>query len=427
MRVGLLKYLYNMKAKPIPTSPRERLPDERAADVDAFMRQPPPITQPKVVRFSAGFLIVVMVIGFIAGVVGCIGILFGREQWPWLARWVGQNEAQPTVIRTNTTSNNAPVYAEIAKKVSPSVVSIYVRRNPVEKNASILDQMYTPDDRRGTGVILTEDGLGATTRTSIPDLTKEIAVITESKQVYLTKKFYPDPASDLVFFRISGKGFPTQGFAQLDVLRPGQELLGLQRQSVTLEVEPNLGILLANLSYRVVDRSYLLRSSDKLAEVLQDSLSTLTPGMPVYALDGTLVGVHTGNDGDIIPATVISSALDRFNSTGVITRNVFGAHFIDLGIAKGLLLSPSDAGEEGALIAGDEERNIPALQPKSPAARAGLKAGDVITKVNDQQIHSNQSLNTVLQAAAPRSTVTITFLREGKEQTVPVTLDVTES
>lgn len=63
-----------------------------------------------------------------------------------------------------------------------------------------------------------------------------------------------------------------------------------------------------------------------------------------------------------------------------------------------------------------------AVASGSPAEKAGIKDKDVITKVNDIEIGSDGALSTLLGEYAPGDTVTLTLLRDGKEQTVKVTL-----
>jgi S1-C subfamily serine protease len=250
--------------------------------------------------------------------------------------------------------------------------------------------------------------------------------VTDTKQAFLTKLFSVDPASDLVFFRMSGKGFPTVNFVQEDALAIGQELFLLGRQATTTAIEPHQALLTALRTYRLIDRSYFLRSSDRLTEIHQTDYPSIA-GSPYFTVGGELVGVATGTQADMIPAAVLASALERFASTGAISRNVLGVRAIDLSMAKGLLIAPATAGTEGAYIAGDASRNVAAITPKSPAERAGLQAGDVILKVGDQTVSARQPLSALIQAAGIRSSMNITYRRDGKEQTVPITLEVAKS
>ncbi len=72
---------------------------------------------------------------------------------------------------------------------------------------------------------------------------------------------------------------------------------------------------------------------------------------------------------------------------------------------------------EGAYVFGDN-----AVSPNSPAAKAGIEKGDIITKINDNQIGRSQGLSTIIGMYRPNTKVTITILRDGKTITKDVTL-----
>lgn len=414
-----------MKAKIVPTSPKVRDTEQRDAEVEEFLRRAEPIAKPNVVRFSSSFLILVVTLGFLAGAVGSVVVLAGREQWPWLQQWLA-----PTVTDTNTarpvTRREAVTeqYADAVGKVDPNVVAIFLRRVPAKKSGALLDQLYTPADFRGTGVLLTEDGIGVTSRRAIPDLSKEVAIVTASRAVYLTKDFAVDPASDLIYFRVSGKGFPVLDFADTGSLLVSQRVIDVNRHAVTLAPAIALTELASVNSLRVGDRDDLVQSTERLSHVYQTRTGADAPGVPTFSIGGKLIGLHTGTDGDIIPVDVIGTSLQRLQKTGGVVRNVLGVRYLNLAVTKGLLLSPTAEGERGAYVTGAGEAGA-AVVPKGPADRAGVRAGDVILRVDDMTITESQSLSQIVQQAAARATLTLVVLRDKAEQRLPVTLDTT--
>lgn len=388
------------------------------------MRDQEVITKPTVVRFSASFFVLMVAVSILAGVVATLFILVGREQWPWLAQWTGRQTQEQPVVRTVTRkADTTGVPTDTIKTVSQNVVSIYVRRASVASTAPLLEQLYVPADRRGIGVLLTEDGVGVTTRRAIPDIDKEIAVVMPDQSVFLTKQFFVDPASDLVFFQLSARGLPVVDFAQVDSLITGETVLSIARQSTSGAPVVGLTTISTLLQRRVDARGDLLFSSERLSELVQTKETTEVPGVPVFSTDGKLLGIHTGTDGDAIPVSTIESGVQRIQKTGGVSRNILGVRYIDLALAKGLLLKPPAEGSTGVLVAGDSAN--PAVKPKSPADRAGLKAGDVIVKVNDHVLTASTTLANAIQAVPARGVANITYTRDGKEQTVPVTLEVT--
>ncbi len=415
-----------MKAKIVPTSPKVRDSEQRDAEVAAFMRQAEPIAKPNVVRFATSFLVLVVALGFLAGAVGTVVVLAGRDQWPWLQQWLTPAVSETNVSRPVTKREVVTEqYAETVSKVDPNVVAIFMRKVPAKKNGALLDQLYVPEDFRGTGVLLTEDGIGVTTRRAIPDLEKEVAIITAAKTVYLTKDFSVDPVSDLVYFRISGKGFPVLDFADTGSLLVSQRVVDVNRHPVTLAPAIALTELATLNSLRVGNRSDLVQSSERMSNVYQTRTGADAPGVPTFSIGGKLIGLHTGTDGDLTPVSVINSGLQRLQKTGGVVRNVLGIRYVSLSIAKGLLLSPAGEGDRGVLIASSDDANAPAVKPKSPADRAGLKAGDTILRVDDVLVTETQTLSDLVQNAALRATLQLTILRDKAEQRIPVTLETT--
>jgi serine protease Do len=140
-------------------------------------------------------------------------------------------------------------------------------------------------------------------------------------------------------------------------------------------------------------------------------------------LHGDLIGINTailsgsnggGNQGIgfAIPINMARSVMDQIVSHGKVVRGYLGLFPQDVtpALAKQFGLS----GPGGALISG--------LKPDAPAARAGLKNGDVILKVNGQPVESANQLRLRISQTAPGTSVKLEISREGKTEDVNVTL-----
>jgi S1-C subfamily serine protease len=105
-----------------------------------------------------------------------------------------------------------------------------------------------------------------------------------------------------------------------------------------------------------------------------------------------------------------------------LTRPYIGIHYqaIDAQVAKDNNL-PVD---QGAWIHTDSTTAGPTVVANGPAAAAGVAEGDIITKINDQEIDTVHPLDAVLSQFSPGDKVTLTILRDGKTVTVEVTLGV---
>jgi serine protease Do len=144
-------------------------------------------------------------------------------------------------------------------------------------------------------------------------------------------------------------------------------------------------------------------------------------GGPTFNLKGEVVGVNTAifspSGGSVglgfaIPASTVEGVVASLEHGGVVSRGYLGVQIqpVSQDIADGLGLKAV----KGALI--DE------AQPGTPAAEAGLKSGDVITKLNGQEVKDPADLTRHVGALKPGEKVELSFLRDGTEKTVSLAL-----
>jgi serine protease Do len=127
----------------------------------------------------------------------------------------------------------------------------------------------------------------------------------------------------------------------------------------------------------------------------------------IFSTSGGYMGV-----GFAIPSDMAKSVMDSIIKHGKVVRGWLGVSIQDLtpDIAKSLGVKQ----QTGALVAD--------VVKDSPAEKAGLKRGDVIVSVDGKQIEDSTSLRNMVSAAAPGKTMELKVIREGKEQSVVVTL-----
>jgi serine protease Do len=145
-------------------------------------------------------------------------------------------------------------------------------------------------------------------------------------------------------------------------------------------------------------------------------------GGPTFNLKGEVVGVNTEiyspNGGSVgiafdIPASIVKQITDQLIKSGTVTRGALGVEIQDLtpDIADSLGLSNT----HGAVVTRP--------MADSPAAKAGVQSGDVITAVNGQQITDALDLSRTIASKAPGTSVDLTISRDGKEMHISVTLE----
>jgi len=106
-----------------------------------------------------------------------------------------------------------------------------------------------------------------------------------------------------------------------------------------------------------------------------------------------------------------------------ILRSRLGLSYLSLSEALGLPASVSENRTKGAVVLGDAKRNILAVAVGSPAEAAGLKAGDIIIKVNNEEVDESNSLTKLIQDYTSGQEITLTIIRAGQESQIKVTLD----
>jgi serine protease Do len=144
-------------------------------------------------------------------------------------------------------------------------------------------------------------------------------------------------------------------------------------------------------------------------------------GGPTFNLDGEVVGVNTAifspsggsvGIGFAIPASIVSSVIDDLKANGAVTRGWLGVQIqtVSEDLAEGLGLDKA----EGAIISD--------LTENSPAAKAGLKQGDTILKANGETIDDSRDLARTIAKVKPGAEIDIAIIRDGKPQTISVTI-----
>ena len=144
-------------------------------------------------------------------------------------------------------------------------------------------------------------------------------------------------------------------------------------------------------------------------------------GGPTFNLQGEVVGMNTAiyspSGGSVglafaVPASTVQTVVDQLQQDGRVSRGYLGVQIQPLTkeLAEGFGLST----EKGALVAG--------AQDGTPAEKAGLKSGDVITAVDGEPVANARELTRKIGALKPGAKAEITYLRDGKERTATVAL-----
>lgn len=351
----------------------------------------------------------------IAGFIGAWLLLASGIVSPNLANSIAQN-------REKIVLQEGEIVSDVFDKVSPSTVSITTK---VISNSSFFGAQVS--EGAGSGVVISKDGYVLTNKHVVPEGSNSVTVIMSDGKEYTDVKVVGrDPFNDIAFLKINGVSDLTPAtLGDSSQIKTGQKVvaignaLGIFRNSVTSGIISGIG--------RPVQAQDVSGASEQLENLFQTD-AAINPGNsggPLVDLRGEVIGINTAvsQDGQAIgfaiPINDAKNLIDSVLQSGKIVRAYLGVRYITI--------SPDNATElgvsvkSGALIAGGGGQ--PGILPNSPAAKAGLKAGDIITKLNGQTLDASQSLSNRLAQHKPGDKIELTILRDGQEQTLSVTLE----
>jgi serine protease Do len=362
----------------------------------------------------------------IVGIVALCIVSSAATAWLLLGTGIIKPDASQTVTanRDKIVLQQGEVVADVFKKVSPSTVAITTES---QSSSRRIFGATAVEQGAGSGIIISADGYVMTNKHVIPDGTSKLSVVLADGTTYDDVTVVGrDPLNDIAFLKINGvKNLPAVEIGDSDAVQPGQQVvaignaLGEFRNSVTSGIISGKG--------RPIQADDGSGSSEQLENLLQTD-AAINPGNsggPLVTLDGKVVGINTAVSeegqaiGFAIPINDAKGLINTVIKEGKIVRPYLGVRYISLDktTAQQLNLDVS----QGAYVTSDSGSS--AVVSGSPADKAGLKAGDVITKVNGTDITETHSLASSLAQLSPGDRATLTVVRSGKTSTVTVTLD----
>jgi S1-C subfamily serine protease len=368
---------------------------------------------------AAGIVILVSVLG------GAVSDrLFGYKV---LDRFLPQQAEEGFRLPTETREilREESVVIDVAEKVSPSVVTIGISKTQriLELPQSPFEFFFGFPEESGreekveqdiaSGFIITSDGLIVTNKHVVSDPQAKYRVITKDDKTYDIQKIYRDPANDIAILKINP---PAGGLTPVELgdssqLKVGQFViaigtaLGEFRHTVTTGVISGLG---RGITAGSPFEGYV----EELDNVIQTD-AAINPGNsggPLLNSAGQVIGVNVAmaiegeNIGFALPINLVKESIDNFNRTGQFSRAFLGIRYGMISREAALM----NEVPEGALVAEVIE--------DSPAEKAGIEAGDIITHLDGQRLAEVEGgLASVISKKKVGDTVSITIWRDGEE------------
>jgi serine protease Do len=322
-------------------------------------------------------------------------------------------------------------YSTVAKRVAPSVVTITTMTK--SRNVGINSHDFSgipdpffrqffgnqmpqlreqPQSGLGSGVIISADGY-IVTNNHVVDGADSVTVTFGDGRVLKARVVGRDPQTDIAVVKVDSKDLPAIKFAESAKAEVGDRVLAIGNpfgigETVTTGIvsakgrRPGLG-----LAYE---------------DFIQTD-AAINPGNSGGALvdiDGRLIGLNTAilsrsggfqGVGLAVPSDLVRNVVDNLVQNGKVVRGFIGVSIQDVTPALAESFNLKD--HTGALVAD--------VTPGSPAAKAGLQGGDVITEVDGKAIADGGQLRMAVSQTAPGTKLAVSVLRDGKTENFTVT------
>ena len=334
-----------------------------------------------------------------------------EQQKSWIQSALGTSDAKlPDGIS----------FVKAASVSSPAVVYIQSENKGgrMGKSRSPLEEFFgnpgggfeMPSESSGSGVILTADGY-IVTNNHVIDGASAINVVLDDKRSYVGKVVGLDPTTDLALLKIEAKGLPFVRYGDSDALQIGEWVLALGNpydltQTVTAGI----------VSAKARNINILRTKSNMQVESFIQTDAAVNPGNSGGALinlKGELVGINTAIASQTgsysgysfaVPVSIVKKVMDDLLKYGDVQRGVLGVEVREI--------TAEFANDKG--LPDTKGVYVNSVYARSGAADARLQSGDVIYKINGQDVNSSSALVELVARNRPGDKVQVTYGRKGK-------------
>jgi len=316
---------------------------------------------------------------------------------------------EPTAAEVNAARSLSRVFQSVARKLEPSVVHITQLNRVMQVRRDFFGMPMATGSSRlaptglGSGVIVSADGYILTNNHVVKDAESLLVRLSDGKE-YPAKLIGRDEATDLAVAKIEATNLPAAPLADSDALEVGEWVVAIGSpfgftSSVTAGIVSAKG-----------------RSGIAGLQEYQDFIQTdavINPGNsggPLINLDGKVVGINsaiasrTGGSegiGFAIPADMARLVMQSLIKTGRVSRGWLGVE-----------LAPADGATQASARA-DRRVKVERVVDGSPAAKAGLRPGDVVTAFQGRRVDDVARLRAAIAFTPPETTVAIDVVRNG--------------
>lgn len=288
-------------------------------------------------------------------------------------------------------------------------------------------QIQPEQKASGSGVIISQDGYIVTNNHVISDgaggVAPEIKVtLNEGRKVYAAKVIGRDPSTDLAVLKVDANNLPYMIYGNSDDARIGQWVLAVG-YPFNLEATVTAGIISAKGRNIGINAQQSMSPVESFLQT-DAAVNPGNSGGPLINTNGQLLGINsailapTGTYAGYsfaIPVNIVKKVVNDIIKYGDVKRGYIGISYAPTD-------QQNDHNLRGKGLQSESGVYVLGVSSNGGAAKAGIKAGDVVTKINGTDITSVNQMGGTIASAQPGDKVKLSYLRGGKEYTSDITL-----
>ena len=320
------------------------------------------------------------------------------------------------VIRRSTSGSLENIKSvEVGGLISATLNSSAFLFTPLKGSTTdVLANAYLPQLASGQAIVITNDGWLLTVTAALPANRQAMAVV-GNNAVGTIERVITDPLTDFVFVKVPARNLSVASYSKTVTPQAGQAVI------IPLADGGVITTMITSPDYRLISRTAdAIMTSETLDTTIAvaDDISQAAIGAPVVTANGSVVGLVSRSANDqaiILPLSSVVFHIDSVLGSGAFIGPTAGLTYLslaDLALGQQVADHLRQLGR-GALIY---------RAPTAPAGTAGLKIGDVILKVEGEEVNATTSLTDLVQSYNAGSVVNLSVWRDGAEQTIPLTL-----
>ncbi|HSW63047.1 MAG TPA: DegQ family serine endoprotease [Dissulfurispiraceae bacterium] len=316
-------------------------------------------------------------------------------------------------------------FSEIVRAVSPSVVNIsstkVLKRQqvPFDEFFDFLTPFPDGKNRRfkeqslGSGVIVSPDGY-IVTNNHVVEQSSDIRILLHDKRSFKARVIGADPKTDIAIIKIDTKGLPVIPWGDSERLQVGEYVLAIGN-AFGLNNTVTMGIISAvgRADVGIADYEDFIQTDA--------AINPGNSGGPLVNIRGEIIGINTAifsktggyqGIGFAVPSNMVLAVKDQLTKDGKVTRGWLGVTIQEL--------TPEMAQKFG--LKGADGVLVSDVAKGSPAARAGIQRGDIITEFSGRRINDVGMLRNMVAQSRIGSGVLVKLIRRDREMSVTATI-----